>query len=162
MVNGIDPIYDGNSTILILGSLPGEKSIKEQEYYNNPTNQFWKIISNVFEDKTINFCDYGEKVKFLKKHNIALWDVLSVANRIGSLDKNVKDEKFNDLNMFISKSKIEKIFINGSIAEKKFKKYLKLNNLNIKYKSLTSSSSANTKYTLEEKIHIWENVIKEN
>lgn len=52
MVNGLKPIYDNNSKILILGSLPSEKSIKNQEYYNNPTNHFWKNISNIFENKT--------------------------------------------------------------------------------------------------------------
>lgn len=159
MVNGLKPIYDNNSKILILGSLPSEKSIKNQEYYNNPTNHFWKIISNIFENKTINFSSYKEKIIFLEKHNIALWDVISNANRIGSLDKNIKNEEYNDLAAFIRNNKIENVYVNGTKAEKSFKKYLNIKNINIKYELLPSSSAANTRYNLEDKINIWKEKI---
>lgn len=161
-VQGLKPIYDNNSKILILGSLPSEKSIKNQEYYNNQTNHFWKIISFVTEKRIINFSNYQDKISFLKKHQIALWDVISTANRVGSLDQNIKNEQYNDLYQFITKHKITKIFVNGNKADKSFKKYLKQNKLNIEYKVLTSSSAANTKYTLKEKINIWSNIIKNN
>lgn len=155
MVSCMKPIYDKNSKIIILGSLPSEKSIENQEYYNNPTNHFWKIISFVFEKRIIEFSNYEDKIMFLKKHNIALWDVISTADRIGSLDKNIKNESYNDLYSFIIKNDIKKVFVNGSKAEKSLKKYMKLNNINLEYKLLPSSSSANFRYTLKEKINLW-------
>ena len=162
MSDGMNPIYDENSTILILGSLPSEESIKNQEYYSNRRNQFWKIISCVFENKIIEFTNYDEKVSFLKKYDIALWDVLSSADRIGSLDKDIKNGKYNDLNSFIMQNKIKKVFVNGSDAATYLKEYLKSNCLNIAYIRLTSSSGTNTKFSLEEKIQIWKKSIKGN
>ena len=106
MKNGLEPIYDENSKILILGSLPSEQSIKKQEYYGNPTNQFWKILSAVFEDKFLTFNDYEEKKNFLKKHHIALWDVIKCAQRKGSLDVNIKNETYNDLKTLVTKCEI--------------------------------------------------------
>ena len=143
MSNCLKPIYNKNSKIIILGSLPSEKSIKNQEYYNNSTNHFWKIISYVFEKRIIEFTNYEDKISFLKRHNIALWGVISTADRIGSLDKNIKNESYNDLYPFIIENNIEKVFVNGTKAEKSLKKYLKLNNINLEYKLLPSSSSLN-------------------
>ena len=156
MKNGLEPIYDKNSKILILGSLPSEQSIKKQEYYGNPTNQFWKILSAVFEDKILTFNDYNEKKNFLKKHHIALWDVIKCAQRKGSLDVNIKNETYNDLKTFVTKCEIKHIFVNGNKAKTALEKYLKENNIsNVKFSYLTSSSSANAKYSLEDKINMW-------
>lgn len=143
-------------------SLPSEESIKNQEYYSNRRNQFWKIISCVFENRIIEFINYDEKVSFLKRYDVALWDVLSSADRIRSLDKDIKNEQYNDLNSFIIQNKIEKVFVNGSKAEKLLKKYLKSNCLNIAYIRLTSSSGINTKFSLEEKIQMWKKSINGN
>ena len=162
MVSCMGPVYDDGSTILILGSLPSNKSIINQEYYYNSQNQFWKILGYVFENRLVEFSDYTDKILFLKKHHIALWDVIKNAERKGSLDKNIKIEKYNDLYSFIQQNKIEKVFVNGLKAELALKKYLKINGLNIKYTLLTSSSSANTKYKLKEKVTMWLECIFDN
>ena len=155
MFKGLKPIYNKESKIVILGSLPSIKSIENQEYYNNPTNHFWKIISFVFENEVINFNNYTEKQSFLQKHHIALWDVIKSADRIGSLDHTIKNESYNDLYPFIITNNISKVFVNGQKAEKSLKRYMKTIGKNIEYKLLPSSSSANTKYTLKQKIDIW-------
>lgn len=162
MKKGLDAIHDKNSKILILGSLPSEKSIQNQEYYNNPTNHFWRILSNIFEGKNIDFENYESKKNFLSKHNIALWDVIKCAEREGSLDKNIKKEKYNNLYKFILENKIEYIFVNGNKAKTSLNKYLKENKIrDINFKTLPSSSAANTRYTLKEKIKIWKNIINQ-
>ena len=63
----LNPIVNANSRILILGSLPSDKSIIQNEYYGNKNNQFWDIISMVFENEKIKFKDYNEKIKFFSK-----------------------------------------------------------------------------------------------
>ena len=68
--NSFEPIIDNNSKILILGSLPSDKSIEKYEYYGNKTNQFWNIISMCFNGEKINFNNYDEKI--LKMLNLMI------------------------------------------------------------------------------------------
>ena len=154
MTTGLEPIYDKNSKILILGSLPGVSSIKNKEYYYSPANHFWTILKSIYKEDII-FNSYNDKLDFLKRHNIAVWDVIKCADREGSLDSKIKNEVYNDLISLIKNSNIQKIFINGQKAEKSLKKYMKENNVIISYELLPSSSLVNTKYSLNEKIDIW-------
>ena len=82
------PLICEDAEILILGSLPGKKSIELKEYYGHPRNRMWKILC------AITNCDlptdYGSKKIFLQKNKIGLWDVASSAERKGSLDSNIK------------------------------------------------------------------------
>lgn len=157
-----EPIVNDNSKILILGSLPSDKSIIANEYYGNKTNQFWDIISLVLENKKIEFKSYNEKIQFLNKHYIALWDVYSVAERKGSLDSNIKNGKFNSIKEFLNKNNsIKTVLVNGKEAETGFKQYLKHENIHCDYKYVPSSSSANTKYTIIEKVELWKKAIFE-
>ena len=133
MKNSFEPIIDNNSKILILGSLPSDKSIEKYEYYGNKTNQFWNIISMCFDGEKINFNNYDERIAYLHEHHIALWDVYSRANRKGSLDSNIKN----------------------------FEKYLKLNNFDFDYNYVPSSSSLNASLKFEEKVLIWKKIIIE-
>ncbi|MBE6156074.1 MAG: DNA-deoxyinosine glycosylase [Firmicutes bacterium] len=159
MKKGLKPIIDKNSRTLILGSLPGNQSILNQKYYDNKTNHFWKLISFVFENRYIDFIDYNDKLKFLEKHHIALWDVIKCADREGSLDSNIKNEEYNDLKNLLTNSHIKRIYVNGRKAENSLKKYLKINNLKIDYKYLPSSSSLNAKYSVSEKAKEWKKIM---
>lgn len=153
---GLEPIISINSKILILGSLPSDKSIIANEYYGNKNNQFWDIISLIFENKKINFNNYNEKIQFLNKYNIALWDVYCLAERKGSLDTDIKNGKFNNIeDLLIKYSNIKTILTNGRTSEKGFKKYVKIKEINCDYKYVPSSSSANTKYSILEKAEYW-------
>jgi len=92
---GLEPIIDSDTKILILGSLPGDESIKQQRYYAKPNNDFWKLISTVIRED-ITELDYYAKIKKLKKYRIGLWDVLKVCERKGSSDLNIKKGEMND------------------------------------------------------------------
>jgi hypoxanthine-DNA glycosylase len=81
---GFPPIAGNAPAVLVLGSLPGKKSIVEQQYYAHPQNAFWKIMGALFEARTELL--YEERVSVLKKNRIALWDVLQSSSRPGSLD----------------------------------------------------------------------------
>lgn len=160
--NSFKPIVDRKSKILILGSLPSDKSIMANEYYGNKTNQFWDIISLIFEKEKINFKNYDEKIQFLKKHNIALWDVYCSAERFGSLDTNIKNGTFNSIKEFMNTYKnIELILVNGKKAEAGFRKYLKSENVHYNYRYVPSSSSANTRFSVMGKVELWRKAIFE-
>ena len=157
----LNPIINDNSKILILGSLPSDKSIFMNEYYGNTSNQFWDIISSVFEKQKIKFENYNEKINFLNKQDIALWDVYCSAERIGSLDTNIKNGNFNNIKELLNTyTNIHTLLVNGKAAETAFKQYMKNQQLHYKYKYVPSSSSANTRYTLSEKIEFWRNAIE--
>lgn len=153
--SGFPPIIDQSTEILILGSLPSDKSILANEYYANPQNQFWKIIFAIFNNNNPLY-DYKEKTELLLKHKIGLWDVMTEADRTGSLDSNIRNEKLNDFDgLFEQYPKIKKLAFNG---DKAFKTYIRMK-VGPKHKeliTLTSSSSANTGKTVQQKLREWE------
>ena len=158
--NSFEPIINKDSRILILGSLPSDKSIEKNEYYGNKTNQFWNIISMCFEDKKVNFNSYDEKISYLLKHHIALWDIYSKANRKGSLDSNIQNGKFNDIiGLLKLYPNITKIVTNGRASQKGLEKYFKINNYSFPYEYVPSSSSLNASFSFEEKINVWKKAI---
>jgi hypoxanthine-DNA glycosylase len=155
------PVVDENSKILILGSMPGERSLQLNQYYGNPTNQFWKIISFITGD---NFnTTYETKKILLLKNHIAVWDVLMHCEREGSMDANISDEVPNDFNsFFLNYPKIKSVFLNGNKAAQMFSKY----NLLVVGKTFTNlpnTSSANTSMNLDKKAQLWKTrVLKYN
>lgn len=136
---GLKPLIGEGARILILGSLPGEISLKNQEYYANPNNMFWDIMGTILDEKIPN--TYPEKVNYLKRHGIALWDVLHTAEREGSLDSNIRNEEFNDIAKLVcDHPSIDTIVTNGGKAEKLLRKYIKANPLNKKIYFCKSTS----------------------
>ena len=158
---GLQPLAGTNPKILILGSLPGDESLRRQEYYGNPRNMFWDVMSGILgEDAPEN---YLEKVKYLTRHNMALWDVLHSAEREGSLDANIQNEEFNDLEGFLSENpSIEIIATNGGKAEKSLKKYLRshrsLRSKRILFCKSTSAMSLCSGWNLERLIEQWRGI----
>ncbi|WPV65956.1 DNA-deoxyinosine glycosylase [Chitinophaga sp. LS1] len=78
------PIVDENSKILILGTMPGERSLQQQQYYGHKGNQFWKLIFTLV-DKPLSD-NYEDKKRLLLNKGIALWDVLEYCERTSSAD----------------------------------------------------------------------------
>jgi len=154
MIKCFEPIVDDNARLLILGSMPGKESLRQQQYYAYKRNQFWKILFEVFqEDLTDN---YTKKKELLYRHHIGLWDVLKSCEREGSLDSNIRNEQVNDFKGFFSNyPSIKYVVFNGSKAISSFKKHVGFELLsNFEYYQLPSTSPANTK-PYEEKIRQW-------
>lgn len=161
VTEGLRSVANSESEILILGTLPGKASLQTKQYYANPTNQFWTIISNIFNEPILQ--SYENKLKVLEKHHIALWDVLKSANRDSSLDSDIKNPVANDILGFISKhSKLRVIGFNGGKSERYFRRYIGLHNLPsaIHIVSLPSTSSANTHSSIANKISLWKSILK--
>ena len=122
-ISSFPPIVDSDAKILILGSVPGVKSLEKQQYYAHPQNKFWKIIFELFNE---NFTDnYQERIALLKKKNIALWDVIDSCERKGSLDSEIKNEEANQIeDLLENHPKIQAIFCNGGKSFKNLQKIL--------------------------------------
>lgn len=152
-----EPFYDENSKILILGSIPSPKSRELGFYYMHPQNRFWKVISSVFgEDIPIPIED---KKQFLKKHNIALWDVLESCDIDGASDSSIKNPIPNDIEKILKNSKVERIYTTGKTAHKLYNKYI-LNKIGIEDICLSSTSPANVRMSLEDLVDEYKNVLK--
>ena len=147
-------IVDEKTSILILGTVPGDNSIIHQQYYNNPRNQFWKIFCSIFnQGKSIKI--YEERIELLKKYNVGLWDVLMSCDREGSSDDKIKNPIVNDFNNFFSKYRnIKTLIFNGEESYKYFNKLVKIN-FDMKMIQLNSTSSQNGHKNLTDKTEEW-------
>ena len=159
---GLKPVIGRNAKILILGSLPGDVSLRKQEYYGNPRNMFWDVMSGILGEKAP--ASYHDKVEFLKRHGIALWDVLRAAEREGSLDANIRNEEFNDIIGFVSENpSIEVIVTNGGTAEKSFRRYLRqypaMTEKRIYHCTSTSAMSLCSGWTLDRLVCQWREIL---
>jgi TDG/mug DNA glycosylase family protein len=93
-------VIDGAARVLILGSLPGEESLRRGQYYANERNQFWRLMESVTGAALDSRLPYEERVAALQSAGIALWDVVQSATRRGSLDADIRDHTVNALGEF--------------------------------------------------------------
>ncbi|RWX00348.1 DNA-deoxyinosine glycosylase [Flavobacterium cerinum] len=153
MKKAFPPIIDIDSKILILGTMPGEKSLELQEYYGNRGNQFWRLLFGLMS-KELSL-DYAIKKQLLKENYIALWDVLEYCEREGSLDSKIKNEIPNDFKSFYkSYPNIKNVFFSSKNAAIYYDKYVGKNK-DITYEILPSPSGANATKSFAEKLQIW-------
>lgn len=152
----LKPIYDSNSKVLILGSMPSVKSRELMFYYANPNNRFWKIFEILFNTR---FNDVDGKIKFLLNNNIALWDTIKSCDIKSSYDSTIKNIEVNDINSLIHKTNIKYIFCTGNKSYEIYNKYI-YDKTKIKPILLLSPSSANAKYNIDDLVNNYK-IIKE-
>ncbi len=157
LTHPIEPVYDENSRILILGSFPSVKSREAGFFYGHPQNRFWKVISAVCGKSVPVTID--EKCKLLLDNQIAVWDVIKSCDITGSSDSSIKNVVANDLNVILSQADIKKIFVNGKKAEELYKKYIEPIT-GRKAICLPSTSPANAAWSLERLIVAWKEEIE--
>lgn len=155
-ISSFPPIINANSKILILGSIPGVKSLEKQQYYGHPQNKFWKIIFHLFNEDFTE--DYIQKINILKKHRIALWDVIDSCERKGSLDSEIKNEEANQIPELLQKyPNIQAIFCNGGKSYKNLQKMLGKTSI-IPFYLLPSTSPLHT-ISFEKKLESWKKIL---
>lgn len=141
-ISSFPPLISEDSKVLILGSVPGIKSLEMQEYYAHPQNKFWRILFELFDEEFTT--DYCGKIKLLKKYKIGVWDVIDSCERKGSLDTEIKNENHhNILKLLEDFPSIKVIFCNGQKSFKTLNKILP-NDLEIPIFVLPSTSPAYT------------------
>ena len=152
-IHNIEPIYNKESKILILGSFPSVKSREGMFFYNHPQNRFWKVISGVLELPTPETIE--QKKIFLNSNKIALWDVIQSCDIINSSDSSIKNIKVNDINEILHNSNVKAVFTNGNKAYQLYVRYFDKNAI-----LLPSTSPANAAFSLNRLIIEW-SVIKD-
>jgi hypoxanthine-DNA glycosylase len=149
---------DAQSKVLILGSMPGVESLRQQQYYAHPRNLFWDFMGELFG--TGWSLPYDERLKVLRDNRIALWDVAHSCRREGSLDANMTAVEANDFNaLFTVAPNIHCVFFNGQKATALFRKLVVPDlQRGLKLSTLPSTSPANASVSREMKKEAWTQV----
>ena len=156
-VNPFPPVFDGKSRILILGSLPSEASRAAGFYYMNPRNRFWSVMSALLgEDLTAMSAE--EKAETLKRHGIALSDVVLSCEIHRSSDASIKEAICTDISAILAAAPIKKILLNGNKAYDLFLRYFP--SLAPLAQKLPSTSPANARLSLGDLITEWRKAIE--
>lgn len=152
IIHPIHPVYDKDSTILILGSFPSVKSREAMFFYGHPQNRYWKVLAAVFDERVPE--TVLEKKSFLLRNHIAAWDVIASCDITGSSDSSIRNVTANDLSPIIETADIRQIYVNGKTAEKMYKKYTEPV-IGRSCICLPSTSPANAAWSLERLITAW-------
>jgi double-stranded uracil-DNA glycosylase len=149
-----DPVVDARTRLLILGSLPGDASLKAGQYYGHPQNGFWRLVGGVIGIDLVAL-PYAERLEALKASGVGLWDVIASAERPGSLDTAIRNAEAADLNQLVdSLPALRAIAFNGGTAARLGRRSL-TPRPGVALIDLPSSSPAHTR-PLAEKAAIWE------
>jgi|WetSurMetagenome_2_1015567.scaffolds.fasta_scaffold176096_2 double-stranded uracil-DNA glycosylase len=159
MKHSFPPIIDTSSRILILGSLPGDESLRQQQYYAHPRNQFWRILAEIYH---VPFpATYPDREALVLQHQLALWDVVQHGEREGSLDQALRNTTPNNFQwLFTTYPNLRTIVFNGRKAHDLFARLVlkqpSLADLNQFPRLLMPSTSPAATLPLTEKIKQWQ------
>lgn len=158
---GFPPIARLDARILILGSLPGERSIREQQYYAHPQNAFWRIMEALYGIAG----EYDARIAQLCEYRVALWDVLHSSVRSGSMDADIRADTAtpNDFAGFFARhGGIELIAFNGRKAEQLFKRFVEPLGIadGVRRASLPSTSPAYASLSFSRKLSAWREALQ--
>lgn len=155
-IHSFAPVSNADARVLILGSMPGKKSLEQNQYYAHPSNAFWKIMGDLVG--AFPSLPYEERLCILKSSGIALWDVLASCERETSLDSHIRKESTNDFASFFARHPhITQAFFNGSKAEQCFIKFVQDKQAlpPLKFRRLPSTSPAHAGMRYEGKLQAW-------
>ncbi len=155
IIHPIQPVYDKDSKVLILGSFPSVKSREEGFFYGHPQNRFWKVTASIFDEEIPRTPQ--EKKAFLIRNHIALWDVIGSCDIDGSSDSSIRNVKVNDISMILTTADIKAIYLNGNKAYHLYQQYLEPV-IQREGLCLPSTSPANAAWNIDKLKQAW-NVI---
>lgn len=154
---GFPPVATQNARVLILGSMPGVRSLALQQYYGHPQNRFWPLMAALLGYDSAP-TRYEDKLRMLTAHDIALWDVLAACRRHGSLDSAISAEEINPFPQFFAQHpKIHTLCFNGGKARQAYRKHLASFQppRPLVYAALPSTSPANARWRFDRLRAAW-------
>ncbi|PTB19419.1 DNA-deoxyinosine glycosylase [Trinickia symbiotica] len=150
------PVVDEHTRVLVLGSLPGEASLAQGQYYAHRQNRFWHLIGDVIGEDLPRMA-YEARLQALLYHRVGLWDVIAEARREGSLDSRIRDHATNDLATLVAGlPSLAAVAFNGGTAAKIGMQALAESRMSLDLIRLPSSSPAYAAVPYSEKLRAWE------
>lgn len=152
VIHPFEPIYDEESRVLILGSLPSVQSRANDFYYGHKQNRFWKVLAGVFNEEVPQTIE--DKLALLHNNHVAIWDVIQECDIKGSNDASIKNVIPTNIEKILLNSNIKMIFANGATAGKLYSKF-QLEQTKCEAINLPSTSPANAAWNLDRLIDSW-------
>lgn len=153
---GFPAVADENTEILILGSLPGDVSIRKHQYYGHPGNDFWRLLGNIIGED-LQGMGYQKRLDTLKRNNIGLWDVFKAGKREGSEDSKIKNQEINQFSILKEIAPNLKLILFNGKKSGEYEPILRA--MGYETKVLPSSSGANRRFLKNRKSE-WEAAFK--
>lgn len=165
----LPPVWDSESEVLLLGTMPSPASRKSGFFYMHPQNRFWKVLPALFSERLTlpNNADdiegaIEERRDFLVRHGIALWDVLARCDIHGAADSTIRNETPNDFTEIFERSKVRRVFCTGKTAFKLWQRHCddRYRSFRIQCACLPSTSPANAAWSLEKLVEAYKSIVE--
>lgn len=165
VVRSFQALVADGCRVLILGSMPGKRSLEQNQYYAHPRNLFWPLMGELYH--VGHELPYAERIRALQQRHVGIWDVLAECDRPGSLDGsiNAETEIPNDIAALLSRHPgINVIALNGGKAQQGFRRYIEpvldaTTRARLRVLSMPSTSAANAGIPLAIKRAQWQRLI---
>ena len=152
ILHPIAPVYDAQSQVLILGSFPSVKSREEGFFYGHPRNRFWRLLAEITGEQMPVSKD--EKLLLLHTHHIALWDVISSCDIVGSSDSSITNVIPNDITSILENSNVKAVITNGKTADGLYRRFIEPVT-QMQPVCLPSTSPANAAWSYDRLLGYW-------
>ena len=159
VLEGLAPVVDANTRLIVLGSFPGVASLKAQQYYGHPRNHFWPILSALW-GVDLQAAPYEQRLVQARRHGLGLWDVYASCRREGSLDSAIEQAQLNDLaSLKRIAPGLRGVVHNGGESARAMRI---TRALGLPVHRLPSTSPANASWRFERKLAAWRAVFEEH
>jgi len=154
---GLPPVLDARTRLLVLGSFPGVASLRAQQYYGHPQNQFWKILGALWSVDLMAL-PYAQRLEAGREHGLGIWDVYGACERAGSLDTAIRNAELNDFARMVGECpQLQAIAHNGGES---FRHAKHTQALGLPVYKLPSTSPANASWSFDRKLAVWAEVLR--
>ena len=152
LLQGLAPVIARHSRLVVLGSFPGEASLRAKQYYGHPRNHFWPLLSAIWGVDLVALT-YAQRITEVKRRGLGLWDIYARCRREGSLDQAIEDAEFNDLASLRRRAPgLQLVAHNGGESARAMKQ---VQALDLPVRRLPSSSPANASWSFDRKLAAW-------
>lgn len=159
VLEGLAPVVDANTRLVVLGSFPGVASLQAQQYYGHPRNHFWPILAALWR-LDLSSAGYAQRIAAARAHGLGIWDVYARCERIGSLDSAIENARLNDLASLTRRApRLQAIAHNGGESARAMRV---TRALGLPVHRLPSTSPANASWSFERKLAAWRAVFEEH
>lgn len=158
-LQGLGPVIDADTRVLVLGSFPGVASLRAQQYYGHPQNHFWKILGSLW-GLPLMAMPYAERLDVLRAQGLGVWDVYGACERQGSLDADIRHAELNDF-AWVQRQcpRLEAMAHNGGESYRHARHTAALG---LPVYRLPSTSPANASWRFERKLAAWRAVFEQH